>query len=310
MIKVFGLYRHISNKKGNSSILLMFMTVVVMSLMTLTADAGLLYIEKGKLQNTVDSVALAAISKYSKGQESMLAEAYKYSNLNGFPAEQLGIVIAESNRRITVSASKAVSLFFARLLGRTSAEVSVKATAIAGPITAMKGIRPFGVEMQEFIFATPYDLKEGGGEGTTGNYGALSLGGTGASNYRTNLINGYDDSVLRVGDIIETEPGNMNGPTLDGIRAILDSDSHSHLEDLSSIEVGCPRVIIIPVVDSLDVEGRSEVTIVGFSSFFIDDVVYDSGQTTVTGRFLETIGEGAIDETGTGYGFYGTKLVE
>lgn len=64
------------------------------------------------------------------------------------------------------------------------------------------------------------------------------------------------------------------------------------------------------MVDSLDVNGRSEVTLVGFSSFFIDDVVYNAGQTTVTGRFLETIGEGSIDETGTGYGFYGTKLIE
>lgn len=235
---IFSVNRYISNKKGSSSVLLLFMTIAVMSLMTLTVDAGLLYIEKEKLQNTVDSTALAAISQYSKGQERMLAEAYKYSNLNGFPAEELGIEISESNRRITVSASKSVSLFFSRLFGRPSADVSVRATAIAGPITAMKGVRPFGVEMQEFIFATPYDLKEGGGEGDTGNYGALSLGGTGASNYRTNLLNGYEDSILKVGDVIETEPGNMNGPTLDGIRAILDSDSHSHSEDLSSLEVG------------------------------------------------------------------------
>lgn len=238
MMDILNVHRYINNKKGSSSVLLLFMTIAVMCLMTLTVDAGLLYIEKAKLQNTVDSAALAAISQYSEGQESMLAEAYKYSNLNGFPPEELGIEIAESNRRITVRASKSVPLFFARIFGRSSSDVSVQATAIAGPITAMKGIRPFGVEMQEFIFATPYDLKEGGGGGTTGNYGALSLGGTGASNYRTNLLNGYDDSVLRVGDIIETEPGNMNGPTLDGIRAIMDSDSHSHSADLSSLEVG------------------------------------------------------------------------
>lgn len=238
MINILDIYRYINNKKGGSSILLLFMTIAVMCLMTLIVDAGLLYIEKGKLQNTVDSVVLAAISQYSKGQENILAEAYKYSNLNGFPAEELDIEITESNRRITVRASKSVPLFFARIFGRSSEDVSVRATAIVGPITAVKGIRPFGVEMQEFIFATPYDLKEGGGGGYTGNYGALALGGTGASNYRTNLVNGYDDSVLRVGEVIETEPGNMNGPTLDGIRAILDSDSHSHSEDLSSLEVG------------------------------------------------------------------------
>lgn len=238
MKSIIRAIKYLSNKEGSSSILLLFITIVIMSLMTLTVDAGLLYIEKGKLQNTVDSVALAAMSQYSKGQESMLAEAYKYSDLNGFPAEELSLDITENSRRITVTANKSVSLFFARLFGRSSADVSARAIAIVGPITSVKGIRPFGVDMQEFIFATPYDLKEGGGGGTTGNYGALSLGGSGASNYKTNLINGYNDSVLKVGEVIETEPGNMNGPTLDGIKDILDTDNHTHSTDLSSLEVG------------------------------------------------------------------------
>jgi len=79
---------YLSNKRGNSSIILLFMVIVVIGLMTLTADAGLLYFEKGRLQNVVDSVALAAVSVYEEGEEKMLEEAHRYSSLNGVPPEE------------------------------------------------------------------------------------------------------------------------------------------------------------------------------------------------------------------------------
>ncbi|MDD3439051.1 MAG: hypothetical protein PHI04_06510, partial [Clostridiaceae bacterium] len=147
--------------------------------------------------------------------------------------------------------------------------------------------------------------------GHSGNYGALALGGNGAIRYRNNLKNGYNASPpLRIGDEIETEPGNMAGPTQDGIQAILDSDPNEHGEDLSQLEANCPRVITIPVVASLDVNGRSTVTIVGFAAFFLDDVVKNGGHTEITGRFIKKMGEGEIDESSEGYGLFGIKLVE
>jgi len=302
--------KYLKNKKGSSSIILLLMITVILSLMTFTVDAGLLYLSKSKLQNCVDSVVLAAISRYSEGQDVMLEEAYKYSNLNGVPPEELNIDIAENNRRVTVSTRKAVALFFAKIFNMYDADVEVKATAVVGPIAAMKGIRPFGVQDQEFIYGETYTLKEGGGGGTTGNYGALALGGTGSSNYRNNLINGYNTHLIKVGDAIETETGNMNGSTFDGVRALLDSDLHEHGEDLSCIEQDCPRLIKIPIIDSFNITGRDTVTVVGFAAFFLDDVAKVNGKTQITGRFIKKVSEGVIDETGVGYGLFGSKLVE
>jgi Flp pilus assembly protein TadG len=303
--------KYIEDKKGNSSIILLFMITVIIGLMTLTADAGLLYLEKSKLQNTVDSAALAAISVYGEGQERMLEEAYKYSNLNGVLAEELAIDIQEGNRKVTVSSNKSVSLYFAKIFSMSSADVEAKATAVTGPVAAMKGIRPFGVEDQEFIYGETYTLKNGGGGGTTGNYGAIALGGTGAITYKNNIINGYNTHVLKVGDMIETETGNMDGFTLDGVSEIVNSDTHVNGEDLSQLEAGCPRVINIPVIDSFSIAGRSStVKVVGFAAFFLDNVVKVNGKTEITGRFIKSIGEGVIDETGVGYGLFGTKLVE
>ncbi len=302
--------KYIEDKKGNSSIILLFMITAIIGLMTLTADAGLLYLEKSKLQNTVDSAALAAISVYGEGQEKMLEEAGKYSNLNGVPSEELSIYIQEDNRKVTVSSDKSVSLYFAKIFSMSSADVEAKATAVTGPVAAMKGIRPFGVEEQEFIYGETYTLKNGGGGGTTGNYGALALGGNGASTYRNNLVNGYFAHALKVGDQIETETGNMDGATFDGVSEILGSDFHLHGENLSQLEADCPRLIKIPIIDSFSIAGRSTVKIVGFAAFFLDNVVKINGKTEITGRFIKSIGEGVIDETGVGYGLFGTKLVE
>ena len=301
---------YLSSKKGNSSIILLFMITVIIGLMTLTVDAGLLYLSKSRLQNTVDSVALAAISAYAEGQEKMLEEAYKYSDLNGVPSEELNIDISENNRRVTVTANKSVTMYFAKIFGISNADVGTSAAAVAGPITSMKGIRPLGVAEQEFIYGETYTLKHGGGGGTTGNYGALAFGGTGASTYLNNLTNGYSAHQIKVGDEIATETGNMDGATFDGIDNILNSDLNDYGEDLSQIKQDCPRLITIPVIDSFDIAGRSIVKVVGFASFFLDDVVKVNGKTEITGRFIKSIGEGVIDETGDGYGLFGTKLVE
>lgn len=302
--------KYIIDKRGSSSIILLFMITVIFALMALTVDAGLLYLNKSKLQNCVDSVALAAISEYAGGKEKMLAEAYKYSNLNGVPPENLIIDISENNRRITVTTNKLVALYFANIFNISSEDIQAKSVAIAGPLSSVKGVRPFGVEQQEFIYGETYALKSGGGGGTAGNYGAIALGGTGASNYRNNLINGFNTYSLKVGDEIETETGNMAGATFDGISEILASDSHVHGEDLSQLQIDCPRLIKLPIVDSLSIEGRSTVTVVGFAAFFLDDVVKVNGKTEITGRFLKKIGVGEIDEYGEGYGLFGTKLVE
>lgn len=300
----------INNKKGNSSILLLIIITTILCLMSLTVDAGRLYIEKGRLQNTLDSAALAAISVYREGEERMLEEAIKYAELNGLPAEELSIDIQEDNRKVTVSCNRNVALYFARFFDVDNADVEAESVAVAGAISAVGGIRPFAVEEQDFEYGDSYTLKEGGGGGSSGNYGALALGGNGACNYKKNIINGYNGPLLKVGDEVSTEPGNMAGPTYDGVRAILDSDPGEHGEDLSQLEANCPRIISIPIVETLDVCGRSKVKIVGFAAFFLENVKKKNGKTEIKGIFLEKITEGEIDEDAESFGLYGTKLVE
>lgn len=302
--------KYFLNKKGNSSIILLLSIIIMLALMTLTVDAGLLYLERLKLQNTLDSAVLAAVSAYNGGQEKMREEANKYAELNGVQPNELSINIREDNRKVTAVASKSIPLYFARLFSVSSADVGVKAVAVTGPVSSIRGIRPFAIEAQEFVYGDTYTLKNGGGGGTTGNYGAISLGGSGSSNYRNNLKNGYNGHVVKVGDFIETETGNMDGSTFDGVSEILASDPNEHGEDLSRLEQDCPRLVKIPVIDSFNVEGRSTVKVIGFAAFFLENVEKVNGKTEIVGRFVKSINEGEIDENGAGYGLFGTKLVE
>lgn len=111
-----------------------------------------------------------------------------------------------------------------------------------------------------------YILKEGGGDGTNGNYGGLELCGSGASTYLSNIINAYDGP-LSVGDYVSTEPGNMSGPTSQGINTLIRECNHVPKCTYDNYEPDCPRIITVVVVDSLAVNGRKDVKTVGFATF-------------------------------------------
>jgi Flp pilus assembly protein TadG len=314
MKKAERVLKHLKNKRGNSAIIFLVASTLFIGALAFIIDAGMMYLEKSKLQNAVDAIALAAMQDYPKGETAMLNQAYHYAELNNVKPADLIIDISDDNKKITVTTGKNVQMYFARLFNITDAVVQAKAGAKIGTIVATDGIRPLAVEEQTFEFGKTYTLKKGAGDAYTGNYGALALGGTGATNYRNNLQYGYHGD-LEIGDLVaigedmETEPGNMSGPTYEGVRYILNQDTcASH--DLTKLNKDCPRLIVIPVVDSLNVEGRSTVKIMGFANFFLEETTYDGGKTEVKGKFIKTLGQGEIDETAPDFGMLGVKLVE
>lgn len=305
--------KHLKNKKGNSSIIFLATSTILIASMALITDAGMMYLEKSKLQNAVDAVALAAVQEFRNGDGAMLDKAYEYASLNGVDPLGLEIVIPSADKSISVIAKKQVNFFFAKMFGMTDTVIQVKATAKAGAIVAANGIRPFAIEQQNFEYGRTYVLKKGAGEAYTGNYGALALGGTGSTVYKNNMMYGYFSDVkigdlVKIGEDLETEPGNMAGPTYEGMKYLIEKDTNDH-SDLSKLEANCERLITVPVIDYFDA-GRSTVKIVGFAKFFIDDVVYDGGATEVTGRFVKSLEEGKISDFGVDFGLYGVKLIE
>ncbi|HYH04985.1 MAG TPA: hypothetical protein VEC37_17985, partial [Bacillota bacterium] len=206
-----------------------------------------------------------------------------------------------------------VNFLFAPVLGYRKTTVSVKATAGASTIVRVRNLVPFGVLEQDFQYGQQYTLKYGagksGGSSFSGNYGALALGGNGASRYRENIKYGYQGEIA-VGDRLTTEPGNMAGPTDDGVsyRKSLCTNGCNYA---TQIEANCPRVVIAPVIDSLP-NGRGQTNVKGFAAFFLEETKQSSskGQKDVVGRFLRWAATGETGEDGENYGVYSVRLIE
>jgi len=189
-------------------------------------------------------------------------------------------------------------------MGIDSTVLEASAKVIVAPASSAGGLRPFGIDSQDLTYGEQVTLKEGGGDGETGNFGGVAFDDEfGARVFNINIEYGYDGT-LYIGDVIDTEPGNMSS-SVNTIEYVIDQDPYSTFSDF---DPDSPRVWTIPVLDNMTVEGREEVTIVGFASFFIEDVVRNAGQTDVTGRFVQFTSNGAIDEDAPDLGFYGMKL--
>lgn len=274
----------------------------------LVVDVGLLYYEHAHLSNSVDAAALAGAQElvYNKSNAANMANLYlEKNNVDPKDAE---IALVDGDTGISVVAKSEVNYYFAKIFGYDKGDVKATAIAKYAPISGVsRGIRPFAIEQQPLVFGQTYVLKEGGGNGSNGNYGALALGGSGANVYKNNIINAYNGH-LQVGDYVTTEPGNMSGPTEQGITELIDQCKHCPSCTFDNYNSDCPKIITVIIVDSLNVNGRKPVQITGFASFFLEGVAGDGKNSIVTGKFISRVGEGDVNNSQTDFGLRGIKL--
>ncbi|HKB10626.1 MAG TPA: pilus assembly protein TadG-related protein [Vicinamibacterales bacterium] len=107
---------------------------------------------------------------------------------------------------------------------------------------------------------------------------------SGADDYRAN-IGGCNSSLLHSGDQMPPEPGNMVGPTAQGMRDRIDLDRNAHWDTGCNCVVGSdpqyrvsPRIVIIPTYDPAIMAAgpqhgaNIDLKIVSFIGFFLEDM--------------------------------------
>jgi hypothetical protein len=294
-------------QKGSVAVLTALSMAVLLGFAAVVVDLGVLYLNRSQLINTVDAAALAGVQELPGQSEAALASASSYAQQNAKQGDTIATALGNGNTELTVSVSRNVNLFFARIFNRNSQTVSATAVAAIRPISSIGGAVPFGVVRQDFDYGVTYTLKEGGGDGYSGNYGGLGLGGTGANTYRYNIKYGYDGK-LHVGQWVSTEPGNMSGPTDTGVSYRINQDPGATFETVAK---DSPRIVMIPVLDSLMVEGRSDVQIVGFAAFFLEGTGGSGQDNYVSGKFMQLVAAGDITSSPSAdYGLYGATLIK
>lgn len=301
-----------TNMKSNKGVSLVIVAVSL-TLLTICAalavDVGAAAAGRARLSGALDAAALAGAQELISNRDNTENIVRTYVEKNTDNITELNTTIDDVNRIVQVSGIKTQESFFAKILGIDLFNISVTAAAKVENISSVKGARPIAVVQQDFIYGELYTLKEGGGDGTTGNYAAISLGGSGSSVYGNNLLNGYD-GIIKVGDQIETEPGNMASSTQTAINQLVHSCTHSPECTYESYNSTCSRIIFIPVVNTLTVNGRSYVQVLGFATFFLEGVSEHGGHADVLGRFITYNMAGETSSEINDYGTYGIRLIK
>lgn len=301
------------SEKGTVAVILAVAMVILAGFTALVTDAGLIFINEGKLENALDGAVLAGAQQLPFDPQGALDSARQYAQLNGMAEGEYNFTLSYDNRSISGGAERHVSMLFARALGFNRADVHAAARARVSPVAAVEGIVPFGVLDYDYHFGDVVVLKEGAGENLyAGWFGALSLGGTGASNYLENVRCGYNGKV-KINDVIEIEAGNMSGPTQEGIDYRVNQCHHSPSCSIGGFQDGCPRILIIPIINIEEIDNGGHVfsvRVVGFGAFLVDQYVGQGNDNEVRGAFVRYVIPGDSGITAGDFGLYTAELCE
>jgi hypothetical protein len=257
---------YIKNRRGTIAALMSVLMAPLLMLLALSVDYGFLCYVKTELQRAADQSVLAAALELVPddwGQQdtsavrTMLRTSIQKNLGEGFEVEDVDIVIGRYDpdtiysglqilntgvfdtvqvtlRRNDV-ANQSISLYFARLFNRDSAELYVTATAVLqkarylGPGT---GVLPIGVEQgawdsfalgEELSVYGDGQIKDSVGQTVPGNWGTIDIGdgSNSTSDIRNQIINGLsqDDLDALHGDEIIDSPNYIDSTqeiTLEG----------------------------------------------------------------------------------------------
>jgi hypothetical protein len=221
----------------------------------------------------------------------------------------------------TAGRSNPVTTLLGSLLGMSTIDIAATATAEAAPAGGMTCVKPFIIpdKWQEntnppFDMSDTFDMYDNQGnalpnadvydprygysnldKGTqvilragSGNNIAPSFyfswampGGTGGSWYRDNIAN-CNTTVVDLGFVATQEPGNMQGPTRQGLQDLMDQDRNAYWDTVNNQIVSTmnpsPRVFPIPLYNPYEYEegkhnGRNATLIVSnWLGFFLEDI--------------------------------------
>lgn len=287
------------NEKGATLVTTAFFATALVVFVGLVADAGLMMYQRTRMQTAADAAALAGARALLSSQAQAVVAAQDLARQNGFPITASQVSILKGSR-VTVSIDSPTESLVGKLLAAGQANagpnppqkpasftIGAEASADLHCIELHHGARPWGVPDTDFAMGREYVLKQGPGGSVSGNFQALAIDGNGANIYREAILNGSKGTV-KLGGMIATEPGNMNGPTVTAVNQLLGNDRTSY--DQARLNPSrTPRVVTVVLLDPqsfFGANGRSNVLVTGFARFFI---TYTTNRGEVYGRFMDRV---------------------
>ena len=319
-IKMKRIYK---DEKGNIVVFSVVAMITVLLFASMAIDVGCLLTAKNQIQAAVDASALAGATGLIVDHTEASNRAVSVAGKNTVIKQPLQLGTGEVSfpvwNQVAVQATQSVNLFFARVVGMNSANVSASATAEINTIVGARGFRPWAIPNHGWSVGDYAVLKAGylHAEATNPSFfyavdfPPLNKGTpiTGGQAYNYNISHGSDCEIA-INDDIQVEPGNMIGPTAQGVYELIGMDPNAcwngrEIANSAYPGTSSPRVVKIPLYNPNNPpnSGRNYIHCVGLGSFFLMGA---SGK-NIMGVFVLKMSEGTFG-TGNSY-LRGTRLV-
>ncbi|HKQ56735.1 MAG TPA: pilus assembly protein TadG-related protein [Candidatus Eisenbacteria bacterium] len=310
-----------NNERGVVIIWSAFFMIMMLGFVALGIDVAKLMATRTELQNAADAAALAGASALNlqTGKlrpDTALFRAQATSARNKafvqagesvtLLASDVSVDVNQNLCTVTVrrdpTSDGSMVTHIAQVLGITNLQVKATATAKAERTCSQcEKLVPLGSYppqgQQNFVVGQMYVLKQASPGGVNGNYQAVSfpecaegpcagMSSTGANTYRCLLENGYS-CCITIGQTIQTQPGNMAGPTRTGVQNRWDSDTDRRTNiNYPEYAGNGARVVNIPIITPMG-NGRSDVTVTGLAAFFLHERPTGNGE--IRGEFIHEV---------------------
>jgi len=300
-----------TSERGNVLVIVSLAFTGLLAMTGIVIDGGTLYMQQTHLQKTANAAVLSSAQELTsdpdvieESVQSVINETLHYhdesdSFSNRSDKEEL------LNGKVGIELKKPVPLAFSKILGFESVNLTATAGARIGYMGRAAGAAPLGIdESIELEFGKEYTLKVDEQDVDTGNFGILALEGTGAKTYEDTLKYGADEE-FKVGDIVNTQTGNIAGPT-------------KRATDYLTSEVcdnpaagSCLRTILIPVYKPYEHNQNQmkQIIITGFAYFYLTESM-DENDKTIKGEFIKRTGPGYEHEGAQNRGAFSIRLTE
>ncbi len=318
------------NEKGFVIVTTALLLVVLLGFGALAVDVGLLYSGRSSAQRAADAAALAgAFSFVSNPSAPQPSTAYDQAmsvalinNILGTPLTEpeVTVTIDVANERATVEITHTEDTFFARVLGRNSVDLAVKAVAETSiDAVATFCAKPWFVPNTVVSELSACDACAAGellvDDGEVTMFGESKLGmsfsvkpqnpqsamqpgqfyavrmadSAGGNDYRTNIATCSTD-VITCQQTYGLEPGNMIGPTLQGVNQLTGTPADTYmgigeyLDSQGNMSDTSRSLIIAPLWETCNLDGfcpdnrlpdggaNAQISVAGFALLFIDGV--------------------------------------
>ncbi len=268
--------------------------LTIVTLLGMLTEASLVLHARHKLADGAETALLSAANLYNTGSytQTQLNDLVKstYSSNNFMVGANTSLNFGQITSGIlALTTSKTVTTFFLRTSLSLTSTVAV---TIPQPVSSTTGMAPLAMLVGDFAVGTSSTSKQGannpGDAGySPGNFGALALGGSGASTYENNFTNGYSGTIA-VGANLNVQTGNMAGGTRDAAAAHLANDP----------------VVLVVLTNSFPTGSSGTISVVGVAAFKITSYGTGSHSGEVTGTFIKYKIAATGSSTQTAYGLY------